>query len=84
MGESPKQLIREGRITLQAKPGCAARYDYEYIRNGTCNIFSATEPLMGKRPVKVTETRKMQEWSRLLANIAVKLQVRRKDHAGHG
>jgi hypothetical protein len=39
---------------------------------------------MGKRLVKVSETRKMQEWSRLLANIAVKLQVRRKDHAGHG
>jgi hypothetical protein len=72
MDESPKQLIGESRIPIPAKPGRAARYDYEYVRNGTCNIFIATEPLMGKRLVKVTETRKKQDWSRFLADIAAK------------
>lgn len=72
MDESPKQLIGESRTPIPAGPGRAARYDYEYVRNGTCNIFIATEPLMGKRLVKVTETRKKQDWSRFLADIASK------------
>jgi hypothetical protein len=53
MDESPKQLIGESRIPLPTKPGRAARYDYEYVRNGTCSTFIATEPLMGKRQVNV-------------------------------
>jgi hypothetical protein len=72
MDESPKPLIGESKIPLPAKPGRAARYDYEYVRNSTCNIFIATKPLMGKRLVKVTETRKKQDWSRFLADIADK------------
>ena len=61
MDESPKQLIGESRMPIPAKPGRAARYDYEYVRNGSCNIFIATEPLAGKRLVKVTATRKKQK-----------------------
>jgi len=32
-----------------------AKYDYEYKRNGMCNVFLACEPLTGKRMVKITE-----------------------------
>lgn len=39
------------------KPGHSERVDYEYKREGTANIFIATEPLAGKRRVRATEQR---------------------------
>lgn len=39
------------------KRGRVERVDYEYKREGTANIFMATEPLAGKRRVRVTERR---------------------------
>jgi len=54
MDESPKQLIEETRIPIPCSPGKSARYDYEYKRNGMCNIFLSCEPLTGKRMVKIT------------------------------
>ena len=35
--ETPRQLIEEARVPVMAKPGKRARYDYEYVRNGTAN-----------------------------------------------
>lgn len=70
MDESPKQLIAETKIPVPAKPGKLARYDYEYRRKGVCNVFIATEPLRGKRIVRVTPCRKKQDWSRFLEEIA--------------
>ena len=49
MDESPKQLIKETRITIPYSPEKPSRYDYEYKRNGMCNIFLACEPLTRKR-----------------------------------
>jgi hypothetical protein len=37
--ESPTQLIDEVRQPIAAKPGQRERYDYEYKRNGTVNLF---------------------------------------------
>ena len=53
MDESPKQLIGESRTGEQMEPGQEQRVDYEYVRNGVCNIFMANEPLKGKRLVKL-------------------------------
>jgi hypothetical protein len=39
MDESPKQLVGETRTPLPAEPGQPARYDYEYVRNGSANLF---------------------------------------------
>jgi hypothetical protein len=39
MDESPKQLIGETKTPIAAKPGSEEKYDYEYVRNGVCNIF---------------------------------------------
>ena len=55
--ESSKQLIAETRIPLPANPGHVLRYDYEYKRNGTRNLFLFFEPLAGWRHVEVTEHR---------------------------
>ena len=55
--ETSKQLIAETRIPLPASPGHVLRYDYEYKRNGTRNLFLFFEPLAGWRHVEVTEQR---------------------------
>ena len=72
MDETPRQLIRETRTPLPARPGQPARHDYEYQRCGTCNVFMATEPLAGERMTKVTERRTKIDWAHFLADIAAR------------
>jgi hypothetical protein len=55
--ETTKQLIQETRQPLPARPGRPQRYDYEYERNGTRNLFLFVEPQTGRRHVQVTEQR---------------------------
>lgn len=55
--ETSKQLIEETRQPLPIKPGQVQRYDYEYRRNGTRNLFLFFEPLAGWRHIEVTEHR---------------------------
>jgi hypothetical protein len=57
MDEKSKQLLKDIRSPLAAKPGSLEKYDYEYKRSGTCNIFMAVEPKAGMRFVQVTDTR---------------------------
>jgi transposase len=66
------QLIGETRVPIAAKPGQVERFDYEYVRNGTANVFIAFEPLSAHRLTKVTERRTrvdFAEWVRDLANV---------------
>jgi hypothetical protein len=51
------QLIMEKRRPLPAKPGQPERFDYEYQRNGTRNLFVFFQPLAAWRHVRVTERR---------------------------
>jgi len=55
--ESPVQLISETRQPVPARPGQPARYDYEYRREGTANLFLFVRPLRGWRHVNVTPHR---------------------------
>jgi len=55
--ETTKQLITETRQPLPAQPGRPQRYDYEYERNGTRNLFLFAEPQAGRRHVQVTAQR---------------------------
>ncbi|MCA1656682.1 MAG: IS630 family transposase [Actinobacteria bacterium] len=55
--ELPYQLVAETRAPRAAQPGHPARYDYEYRRNGTANLFMLFEPKAGRRHVAVTERR---------------------------
>jgi len=55
--EHPLQLIAETRQPLPAKPGCPERYDYEYQRKGTRNLFMFFQALGGWRHVQVTQQR---------------------------
>ena len=49
--------LREVRPPIEAAPGRVARYDTEYQRNGTRNLFMICEPKGGWRHVEVTERR---------------------------
>lgn len=70
MDESPKQLIGETRENQPMENGREQREDFEYIRNGVCNIFMANEPLKGKRYVKITERKTKKDWAEYIKEIA--------------
>lgn len=55
--ERPYQLLSEVRTPLPVRAGQPARYDYEYRREGTANLFLLFQPLRGWRHVEVTERR---------------------------
>ena len=63
------QLIGEVRAPLPAAPGKPLRYDTEYTRNGTANIFLAFEPLAGQRMTKVTEQRTKIDWAHFIKEL---------------
>lgn len=72
MDEKPKQLIGEKRQPLPMRPGSPEKYDYEYIRNGTANIFMAVEPKGGKRYTKVTAQRTKRDFAFYLRELVAK------------
>lgn len=63
MDEASKQLVAEVRQPLPLEPGKPLRYDCEYERRGTCNIFMFCEPLRGWRYVRVTQRRTRVDWA---------------------
>lgn len=63
MDETSRQLVKEIRCPIPAVPGRPARYDYEYERNGVCNLFIFFDPLGGKRYISVTDRRTKQDWA---------------------
>ena len=64
--EVPVQLVGETRVPLPPRPGRAERYDYEYRRNGTANLFMVFEPLLGWRAVQVTDRRTAKDFADVL------------------
>jgi len=63
MDETTKQLVKEKRCCIPAEPAIPERYDYEYDRNGVCNLFMFYEPFGGNRYVSVTERRTKADWA---------------------
>jgi hypothetical protein len=68
--ETSKQLIAETRVPIPAKSGRPARYDYEYQRNGTANLFMMFAPLEGWRHVKVTERHTAVDYAQVLKELS--------------
>jgi len=64
--EKPKQLIGDKRMSIPMKPGSPEKYDYEYVRNGTANIFMAVEFKAGKRVTQVTKRRTMVDFAQFV------------------
>ena len=70
MDESTKQLIKETREPRPTEPGCPARVDYEYERNGTANMFMMFAPLEGWRHVKITDRHTAVDYARALKDLS--------------
>lgn len=62
--ETSKQLIKETREPLPMRGGQVARFDYEYERNGTRNLFMFCEPKRGWRHLEVTTQRTAHDFAR--------------------
>ena len=69
LDEGSKQLTKETRLPLPPRPGAVAKYDYEYERNGTSNLFLLSAPLQAWRHVKVTERRTMIDFAHCLRDL---------------
>jgi hypothetical protein len=61
--ESSKQLVAETRTPLPMEPGVPERFDTEYARNGTANLFLVCQPLAGWRHVEVTDRRTKHDFA---------------------
>lgn len=69
MDEVSKQLLADLHPKLPVAQGHPERYDYEYERNGTCNLFMFFAPLEGWREVKVTTRRTMIDWAHAVREL---------------
>src|ERR1700756_4851503 len=67
--ETPVQLIGEVRQPVPAQPGQRERYDYEYRRNGTVNLFFPFDPYRGWRNVKVTDRRAAVDYAHCMREL---------------
>ncbi len=68
--ERPYQLVGATRQPLPVAPGHPLRYDYEYVRNGTCNLFTYLQPLAGWRHVVVTERRTKLDFAQRMQELS--------------
>ena len=70
LDETSKQLVAETRTPEPMQPGQPARHDYEYVRNGTANLFMLFAPLEGWRHVEVTERRTAIDYAKILRDLS--------------
>ena len=67
--ETPRQLIGEARVPVRAKPGRPARVDYEYVRNGTANVFMMIDVNRPWRRAKVTDRRAAVDFAECMRDL---------------
>src|SRR5471032_1584049 len=67
--ESPTQLIGEVRQPILAEPGQLERYDCEYKRNGTVNLFIFLDVHRPWRKVKVTKRRAAEDYAQCMREL---------------
>jgi len=68
--ESPVQLIGEVREPIPAAPGRLERYDCEYKRNGTANLFVFLDVHQPWRKIKITESRAAVDFAACMRELA--------------
>lgn len=68
--ESPTQLIGEVREPIPAKPGQLERFDCEYRRNGTANLFVFLDAHSSWRKVKVTDRRAAEDFATCMRELS--------------
>lgn len=68
--EMPVQLLGEVAAPLPMKKGQSARFDYEYVREGTAVLLVAVEPLTGRRMVETSKQRTKVDYCRFMQRVA--------------
>lgn len=71
--ERPCFLIADVLTPIPLKPGQPLRYDYEYEKKGSANLFGFLEPRTGKRQLQVTERRTKQDFARAIKHLLTEL-----------
>jgi hypothetical protein len=67
--ETPRQLIGEARVPVPAEPGKRARVDYEYVRNGTANVYMFVDVNRPFRHAKVTDQRTCVDFAECMRDL---------------
>ena len=67
--ECSVELHADARPPEPAAPGRPARVDYEYVRNGTANLFVVVEPTAGRRHVTVTARRTKRDFAEQMRRL---------------
>jgi len=67
--ETPRQLIGEARVPIPAEPGTPRRVDYEYVRNGTANVFMFVDVNRPWRHAKVTDQRTCVDFAECMRDL---------------
>jgi hypothetical protein len=80
LDERPVQLLDPARPSKAMRPGQPARVDYEYVREGTANIFCIVEPLTGRRLTYASANRNGRAFTRALERIACRYRRARRIH----
>lgn len=70
--ETPRQLIGEARVPVRAEPGRPARSDYEYVRNGTANVYMFVDVNRPWRRAKVTDRRTCVDFAECMRDLVDK------------
>jgi len=68
LDEKPYQLIGQTRESIITSDGRILE-DYEYVRNGTAQIYMIFEPLGGRRYVRVRDTHNRFDWVEVVSNL---------------
>jgi hypothetical protein len=69
LDETSRQLLGEITPSLPSAPGRPAREDYEYVRQGVCNVFLVCEPLAGWRHVTCSDRRTRIDWAHCIKDL---------------
>lgn len=70
LDELPFQMLGEKVAPIEMQSGAVKKFDYEYERKGVASLFSAFEPLSGKRLVKVYPRRTKADYCRFAQAVS--------------
>jgi hypothetical protein len=73
LDETSKQLVTESRPSMSMQPGRCKRVDSEYRRCGVTSVFMLSEPLAGKRRVRVRSRRTQIDFAEVIRELCDEL-----------
>jgi hypothetical protein len=69
LDETSRQLLADTRAPLPAAPARLARHDTEYARDGVVNLFLVSEPLRGRRQVRLSQRRTRIDFAHCIKDL---------------